>query len=65
LRPIVVKDRLDKLIDRLDALADSYETLAVDDINPTPSGARYATGEAIQSAVLFLVTWRDQGQTPP
>jgi Nucleotidyl transferase AbiEii toxin, Type IV TA system len=60
---IVVEDRLDKLIDRLDALAAAYENLATDDINPTQSGTRYATGEAIQSSILFLVNWRDQSQT--
>jgi hypothetical protein len=60
---IVVEDRLDKLIDRLDALAAAYESLAIDDINPTESGTKYATGEAIQSAILFLLNWRDQSQT--
>jgi Nucleotidyl transferase AbiEii toxin, Type IV TA system len=61
---IVVEDRLDKLIDRLDALAAAYESLAIDDVNPTQSGAKYATAEAIQSALLFLVDWREQSQTP-
>lgn len=57
---IAVEDRLDKLIDRLDALAAAYESMASDDINPTPSGANYATSDAIQSAISFLQTWRNQ-----
>jgi hypothetical protein len=55
---IAVEDRLDKVIDRLDALSAAYESMAADDINPTPSGTKYATSEAIQSAVAFLRDWR-------
>ena len=54
---IAVEDRLDKVIDRLDALSAAYESMAADDINPTPSGTKYATSEAINSAISFLVTW--------
>ncbi len=57
---IAVEDRLDKLIDRLDALSAAYENMAVEDINPTPSGTKYATSEAIQSAISFLQDWRNQ-----
>jgi Nucleotidyl transferase AbiEii toxin, Type IV TA system len=60
---IVVEDRLDKLIDRLDALSAAYERLTIDDINPTQSGTKYATSEAIQSAISLLVNWRDQSRT--
>lgn len=56
----VVEDRLDKLIDRLDALAATYESMVVDDINATEAGSKYATGDAIGSAISFLATWRDQ-----
>lgn len=54
-----VEDRLDKLIDRLDALAARYERMAADDINPTESGAKYVSGEAIHSAIAFLTGWRE------
>lgn len=56
----VVEDRLDKLIDRLDALAAAYESLALDDINMTEAGSKYATSEAIGSTISFLADWRDQ-----
>jgi len=56
----VVEDRLDKLIDRLDALSAAYESLAADDINATAAGSKYATGEAIGSAISFLADWRSQ-----
>lgn len=66
LRPhlIVVEDRLDKLIDRLDALAAAYESMVVDDINITEAGSKYATGEAIGSAIAFLAKWRARHAGP-
>lgn len=60
----VVEDRLDKLIDRLDALSDAYKRLVEDDVNPTEPGAKYAKGEAIQWAISFLTDWRDQHPAP-
>lgn len=59
---VVVEDRLDKLIDRLDALAATYESMTVDDINATEAGSKYATGEAIGSAISFLASWRARRQ---
>jgi hypothetical protein len=55
-----VEDRLDKLIDRLDALAAAYESMAADDINETQAGSKYAASDAIGSAISFLADWRSQ-----
>ena len=57
---IVVEDRLDKLIDRLDALSTTYESMVADDINATKAGSKYGTDEAIRSAISFLAAWRSQ-----
>lgn len=54
----VVEDRLERLIDRLDALSANYEGMARDDINPTKAVAKYARGEAILSVISFLSDWR-------
>jgi hypothetical protein len=53
-----VEDRLDKLLDRLDALAGTYARTATDDINPTESGQKYMGAEAIHSVISFLDSWR-------
>lgn len=53
-----IEDRLDKLIDRVDALAPSYERLAVDDINATERGETYLHASAVQSVLTFLVEAR-------
>lgn len=55
-----VEDRLDKLIDRLDALSAGYQRMTADDINATESGAKYLSGGAIHSAISFLTDWRDE-----
>lgn len=49
-----VADRLDKLIDRIDALVPFYETTVKDDINPTESGRKYMGHAAILSVLDFL-----------
>jgi Nucleotidyl transferase AbiEii toxin, Type IV TA system len=54
-----VEDRLDKLLDRLDALAGTYARTATDDINPTESGQKYMRTEAIHSVISFLDSWRN------
>jgi len=54
----VVEDRLERLIDRLDALSATYDRIVLDDVNPTKAGAKYTRGEAIQSAIAFLSDWR-------
>src|SRR5687768_4059032 len=54
-----VEDRLDRLIDRLDALSAVYRSTAIDDVNVTEAGSRYAKDEAIQSTIAFLVNWRE------
>lgn len=61
---IEVEDRLERLVDRLDALAAAYESMVIDEINLTRTGSKYATGAAIQSAILFLANWQDENRTP-
>jgi hypothetical protein len=56
----VVADRLDKVLDRLDALSATYESAVIDDVNATEAGARYAKDEAIRSAIAFLTDWRER-----
>jgi len=55
-----VEDRLDRLIDRLDALSATYEKSVVNDVNPTDKGRPYASAKAIQSTLSFLSEWRNQ-----
>jgi hypothetical protein len=50
----VVAERLDKAIDRIDALLDKYEDMARTDVNPTQRGRKYATRAAAQSVLDFL-----------
>lgn len=53
-----IEDRLDKLIDRVDALAPTYESAAVADVNPTETGRKYLDAEAVHSVLSFLINWR-------
>lgn len=54
-----MRDRLDKLIDRLDALSAKYQHLVIDDVDPTESGSKYAKDEVIRSTISFTVNWRE------
>jgi hypothetical protein len=49
-----IDDRLQRLLDRIDALRPVYATLAVDDINPTESGQKYMTSDAVEKVFDFL-----------
>ncbi|WP_119388099.1 nucleotidyl transferase AbiEii/AbiGii toxin family protein [Taklimakanibacter lacteus] len=53
-----IEDRLDKLIDRVDALAPTYERVAIEDINPTETGRKYIETAAVYSVMNFLSGWR-------
>lgn len=53
-----VEDKLDRLIDRIDALAPSYEALVVSDISPTELGKKYMETSAIQTVSTFLSDWK-------
>ncbi|MPZ24486.1 MAG: hypothetical protein GEU28_13350 [Dehalococcoidia bacterium] len=53
-----VEDKLDRLLDRIDALIPVYEERAKADINPTEQGRKYMTREAIDSVVAFVREWR-------
>jgi hypothetical protein len=55
-----VEDRLDKLADRLDALAATYAKTAAVEINPTASGRKYMEERAVRSVISFLADWRGQ-----
>lgn len=55
-----VEDRLDRLLDRIDALVPVYEERAKADINPTEAGRRYMTGGAIESIATFIRAWRGE-----
>lgn len=48
-----IEDKLDKLIDRLDALMPVYAERIVNDINPTEKGNRYTGTDAIEAAIHF------------
>jgi hypothetical protein len=49
-----VAERLDKVIDRIDALLDKYEEMARTDVNPTEHGRKYAKRAAAESVLDFL-----------
>jgi hypothetical protein len=49
-----VAERLDKAIDRIDALLDKYEEIARTDVNPTERGRKYAKRAAAESVIDFL-----------
>ena len=53
-----IDDRLSRLLDRIDRLRPAYETLAIDDVNPTDSGRKYMTTAAIDSVSEFLKDYR-------
>lgn len=53
-----VADRLDKLVDRLDALTSVYADQVVSDINPTAAGQKYAGTEAIETVLAFMRDWQ-------
>lgn len=55
-----VEDKLDKLIDRIDALAPSYAALVVNDINPAEPGLKYMEPSAIQMVAAFLRDWEQR-----
>lgn len=56
-----VEDRLDKLTDRIDALAPAYEAMVKDDVNPTAGGRKYMDRSAILGVLAFLKDWRKAG----
>lgn len=55
-----VEDRLERLMDRLDAMAQSYANAAVNDINSTELGRKYLTSEAVDSVISLVADWRKQ-----
>ena len=55
-----IEDRLDKLIDRIDALVPGYEKAATEDINPTESGRKYLEVSAALSVLDFLKAWKKE-----
>ena len=55
-----IEDRLDKLVDRIDALAPGYEKAANEDINPTESGRKYLKASAILSVLDYLNAWKEE-----
>jgi Nucleotidyl transferase AbiEii toxin, Type IV TA system len=59
----VVADRLDKAIDRISAIAPSYEALALHEVNPTQDGQRYGHKAAVESVLTFLAGWTDRHPT--
>jgi hypothetical protein len=54
-----VEDRLDKLIDRLDALRPVYAAYVVTDINPTEKGLKYIGADAIETVFNFIRDWKN------
>lgn len=58
-----VEDKLDRLLDRIDALIPVYEQRARTDLNPTEQGRKYMTREAIESLAAFIRAW--QSEVPP
>jgi hypothetical protein len=50
----IVADKLDKAIDRISLVLPSYEERALDDVNSTDLGRKYATKAAAQSVLDFL-----------
>lgn len=60
-----IEDRLDKLIDRIDALAPIYEKAANEDINPTESGRKYMKASAVLSVLGFLRGWSGRNRLIP
>ena len=53
-----IADRLDKLIDRIEALAPVYEKAAKDDVNPTEAGLKYMRADAVHAVLDFLADWK-------
>lgn len=51
-----VADRAPRLIDRIDLLRSVYEAQANSDVQPTPTGQKYATAGAIDEVLRFLRT---------
>jgi hypothetical protein len=51
---VEIDDRFPRLLDRIDSLRPVYATLAKDDVNPTESGRKYMTTEAIETVFEFL-----------
>lgn len=60
-----VEDKLDKLLDRIDALAPRYEAFVRDDVNATALGRKYATTVAIQQVLTFLSDWQQRARPTP
>jgi hypothetical protein len=50
----LVAERLDKAIDRIDALLDRYEEMARTEVYPTERGRKYATRAAAEGVLDFL-----------
>ena len=55
-----VADKLDKLIDRLDALSPVYAARVINDINPTETGRKYGGADAIGAVLDFVRAWKTQ-----
>jgi Nucleotidyl transferase AbiEii toxin, Type IV TA system len=49
-----IDDRLQRLLDRIDALRPVYATLAADDVSPTEGGQRYMSSDAVENVFAFL-----------
>jgi hypothetical protein len=58
-----VANKLDRLLDRIDALTPVYEERARKDLNPTEAGRKYMTAEAIARVAAFIREWRS-GNAP-
>jgi hypothetical protein len=54
----VIADKLDRAIDRVGLVLPSYEEKALDDVNPTERGRKYATEAAAKSVLDFLTAHR-------
>jgi hypothetical protein len=50
----IVADKLDRAIDRTEAIVPTYEKQIVRDVNPTALGKKYATQAAADGALAFL-----------
>lgn len=60
-----VEDKLDKVIHRVALLAPQYETLVIDDVNPTEYGRRYLGRTAPEAVLAFLTAWMERGPGAP
>jgi hypothetical protein len=57
-----VEDKLDRLLDRIDALIPVYNERAKVDINPTVQGRKYMTKKAIETIAAFVRNWQRENR---